>query len=170
MFDIGFFELLLIAVVGLLVIGPERLPTTIRTVALWVGRIKRSIRETRLEVEKQLGADEIRRELHNEQVMRNLEKMRTAHQELEKKIHNFAGDSGEGAKETKDAKDAKDESNKTLSAEPAASSVGSSEGNAATGQPASGQEPAAAHSSVNGSEAGDNSAGDTPATKNPANG
>lgn len=86
MFDIGFFELLLIAFVGLVVIGPERLPATIRTCALWLGRIKRTISETRQEVEKQLGADEIRRELHNEQVMRNLEKMRDAHKDLEAKI------------------------------------------------------------------------------------
>ena len=41
MFDIGFPELLLISVVALLVIGPEKLPDTIRTVSLWVGRIQR---------------------------------------------------------------------------------------------------------------------------------
>jgi|SRR5690606_3678423 len=72
----GFFELLLIAIVSLLVIGPERLPDTVRTVALWVGRIKRSLRETRSEIEKQLGADDIRRQLHNEEIMRSLESTR----------------------------------------------------------------------------------------------
>lgn len=86
MFDIGFFELLLIGVVGLVVIGPEKLPTTIRTCALWLGRVKRSISEARQEVEKQIGADEIRRELHNEQVLRNLEKMREVHSDLKNKI------------------------------------------------------------------------------------
>lgn len=73
MFDMGFFELLLIAIVSLVVIGPERLPETVRTVSLWIGRLKRSLRETRSEIEKQIGADEIRRQLHNEEVMRNLE-------------------------------------------------------------------------------------------------
>lgn len=73
MFDIGFFELLLIAIVSLVVIGPERLPETVRGVSLWVGRFKRSLRETRSEIEKQIGADDIRRQLHNEEVMRNLE-------------------------------------------------------------------------------------------------
>jgi len=72
----GFFELLLIAIVGLLVIGPERLPETVRTVALWVGRVKRSLRETRTELERQLGADEIRRQLHNEEIMSSLESAR----------------------------------------------------------------------------------------------
>lgn len=73
MFDIGFFELLVIGIVSLIVIGPERLPETIRTVSLWIGRLKRSLRETRSEIEKQIGADDIRRQLHNEDIMRSLE-------------------------------------------------------------------------------------------------
>lgn len=72
MFDIGFFELLLVAIVGLLVIGPERLPETIRTISLWIGRIKRSLSNTKAELEQQLGADDIRRQLHNESIMREL--------------------------------------------------------------------------------------------------
>lgn len=76
MFDIGFFELLVIAIVGLLVIGPERLPETVRAIGLWIGRLKRSLRETRSELEKQIGADDIRRQLHNEEVMRSLESTR----------------------------------------------------------------------------------------------
>lgn len=73
MFDMGFFELLLIAVVGLLVIGPERLPGAVRSGGLWVGRIKRMMRETRAGLEEQIGADDIRRQLHNEDVMRSLQ-------------------------------------------------------------------------------------------------
>ncbi|UTF59538.1 Sec-independent protein translocase protein TatB [Gilvimarinus sp. DA14] len=76
MFDIGFFELLVIAIVSLVIIGPERLPETVRSVSLWIGRLKRSLRETRSEIEKQIGADDIRRQLHNEEIMRNLEATR----------------------------------------------------------------------------------------------
>lgn len=76
MFDIGFFEILIIAVVGLLVIGPERLPGTLRDIALTIGRIKRGMRDTRLELERQLGTDDIRRQLHNEEVLRKLEDTR----------------------------------------------------------------------------------------------
>lgn len=72
MFDIGFFELLVVAIVGLIVIGPERLPETIRTVGLWIGRMKRALRDSRAELEQHLGADDIRRQLHNEEVMRGL--------------------------------------------------------------------------------------------------
>ncbi|MYM63608.1 Sec-independent protein translocase protein TatB [Pseudomaricurvus sp. HS19] len=73
MFDIGFFELLVIGVVALLVIGPEQLPGTLRTMALWWGRMKRGLQATRTELEQQLGADDIRRQLHNEEVMKRLE-------------------------------------------------------------------------------------------------
>lgn len=89
MFDIGFFELLIVAVVGLLVIGPERLPVAVRTCGLWIGRIKRSLTETRREIEQQLGADEIRRELRNEEIMRNLERMKETRMEIEQRIHDW---------------------------------------------------------------------------------
>lgn len=74
MFDIGFAELLIIGVVGLLVIGPDRLPEAIRTAALWFGRSKRTISRVREEFEEQIGADEIRRELRNETIMEDLKK------------------------------------------------------------------------------------------------
>ena len=73
MFDIGFAELLIIAVIGLLVLGPERLPIAIRTISLWIGRLKRQLRQIRNEVEREIGADDIRRQLHNEEIMQSLE-------------------------------------------------------------------------------------------------
>lgn len=76
MFDIGFTEILIIATISLLVIGPERLPETVRAVSMWIGRLKRGLRDTRREIEQQIGADDIRRDLHNEEVMRSLEKVR----------------------------------------------------------------------------------------------
>lgn len=72
MFDIGFSELVLTALVALIVFGPERLPQAARTAGLWIGRIKRVLADTRREVERELGADEIRRQLHNESVMKSL--------------------------------------------------------------------------------------------------
>ena len=72
----GFFEIIIIAVVTLLVVGPERMPEAVRTVALTIGRIKRSFNSARDEIEKQIGADDIRRQLHNEEVMSSLEKIK----------------------------------------------------------------------------------------------
>ena len=69
MFDIGFSELLLVGLVALVVFGPERLPGAARTAGLWIGRLKRSFSAIKAEVEREMGADEIRRQLHNEQIL-----------------------------------------------------------------------------------------------------
>jgi len=69
MFDVGFTELLLVGLVALLVLGPERLPVAARTAGLWIGRLKRSLGAIKAEVEREIGADEIRRQLHNERIL-----------------------------------------------------------------------------------------------------
>ena len=63
MFDIGFAELVVIGVVGLLVIGPERLPGTIRTASLWLNRIRRGFNEIKQEVQQELHNDAVMQEL-----------------------------------------------------------------------------------------------------------
>lgn len=82
MFDIGFTELLLIAVVALVVLGPDRLPGAVRTAGLWIGRIKRSFIAIKAEVEREIGADEIRRQLHNEQILELEREMNAMKQNL----------------------------------------------------------------------------------------
>ena len=69
MFDIGFSELLLVGLVALIVFGPERLPGAARTAGLLIGRLKRSYNAIKTEVEREIGADEIRRQLHNERIL-----------------------------------------------------------------------------------------------------
>lgn len=78
MFDIGFSELLLIGVVGLIVLGPERLPGAVRTASLWIGRLRRQFNEIKAEVEREIGADEIRAQLRNEAIMDELRQSREA--------------------------------------------------------------------------------------------
>ncbi len=77
MFDIGFMELVLISVVALIVVGPERLPGAIRTATLWIGRAKRSFNQVKAEIEKEINADEIKRQLHNESILADLKKAKT---------------------------------------------------------------------------------------------
>ncbi len=60
MFDIGFWELALIGVVALLVVGPDRLPALARTVGLWVGRIRRYVSTVRDDIEREIQADELK--------------------------------------------------------------------------------------------------------------
>lgn len=74
MFDIGFMELLLIGIVALLVLGPDKLPGAIRTSALWIGRARRSFNKVKTEIEQQINADDIRRQLHNESILADIEK------------------------------------------------------------------------------------------------
>ena len=86
MFDIGFPELLLVSVVALLVVGPDRLPETIRTMALWIGRLRRSFANIRQEIENEIGADEIRAQLYNESIMQDIKQSRETLQEVKNDV------------------------------------------------------------------------------------
>ena len=68
-------ELFLIALIGLLVIGPDRLPETLRTIGLWLGRMRRSFTSVKNEIEKEIGMDEVRRQLHNEAIMAEMKRI-----------------------------------------------------------------------------------------------
>lgn len=70
MFDVGFMELLLIGVVALLVIGPERLPKVARTAGLWLGKGRRFISSVKSDIEQEIKAEELKRIL-SEQVKSN---------------------------------------------------------------------------------------------------
>jgi len=58
MFDIGFWELVVIAVIALLVVGPEQLPGFVREAGRWAGRIRRFIHDARFELERELRVDD----------------------------------------------------------------------------------------------------------------
>ena len=60
MFGLGFGEILLIAIVALVVLGPERLPKVARSAGLWVGRIQNFINNVKTELSQQAGVAEIR--------------------------------------------------------------------------------------------------------------
>ena len=75
MFDIGLPEFFIAAIVALLVLGPERLPAALRTLGLWIGRLRRSYYNVKTEIEREIGMDEVRRQLHNEQVMEDVKRV-----------------------------------------------------------------------------------------------
>ncbi|MDH5778839.1 MAG: Sec-independent protein translocase protein TatB, partial [Gammaproteobacteria bacterium] len=66
MFDIGFWELAIIAVVGLLVIGPERLPGVARTAGMWIGRTRRFITTVKTDIDRELKQEELRKALERD--------------------------------------------------------------------------------------------------------
>lgn len=61
MFDVSFGEILIIAVVALVVIGPEKLPRVARTLGLLAGRMQRYVSTVKGDIERELKADELRR-------------------------------------------------------------------------------------------------------------
>ena len=66
MFDIGFSELTIIAVVALLVIGPERLPEVARTVGSWVGKLRYFVNSVKTDINSQVKFDELQQELEKQ--------------------------------------------------------------------------------------------------------
>ncbi len=63
MFDIGFWELAIIGVVALLVIGPERLPKVARTAGMWLGRGRRFVASVKSDIDRELAAEELKKTL-----------------------------------------------------------------------------------------------------------
>jgi sec-independent protein translocase protein TatB len=65
MFEFGFAEMLLTAVMGLLVLGPKRLPRAARTIGLWVRRARASWFSLRAELERELADEDMKASLRN---------------------------------------------------------------------------------------------------------
>jgi sec-independent protein translocase protein TatB len=61
MFDIGFSELLVIGVVALIVIGPEKLPRMARTVGHLAGRLQRYVADVKADINREIELDELRK-------------------------------------------------------------------------------------------------------------
>jgi sec-independent protein translocase protein TatB len=75
MFDIGFWEILIIMVVALLVVGPERLPRLARTVGLWVGKARGFVRSVKADIDRELATEELRRTLAKQAEMPEVQQL-----------------------------------------------------------------------------------------------
>jgi len=77
MFDIGFFELCLVGIVALLVVGPERLPRLARSLGMWVGRARRFMSEVKADINAEISKQDLDslREIRNDltQAKRDIE-------------------------------------------------------------------------------------------------
>ena len=86
MFDIGFPELLVILLVALLAVGPERLPEAVRTASLWIGRLRRSFLKLRQELETEIGAEDLKRQLLEDQAVQEAKQAGRDLQETAKEL------------------------------------------------------------------------------------
>lgn len=94
MFDLGFGELMLIAVVALVVLGPERLPKAARFAGLWVRRARAQWHSVKGELERELAAEELKRNLHD---------ARTAARDLDEAVRSTGDDVRRELETTRDA-------------------------------------------------------------------
>ncbi len=99
MFDIGFWELIMIAVVALLVIGPERLPKVARTAGLWVGRARRFVGSVKADIEQELRAEELKRILDQQAKSNPLEEIV---EETRQMARDIKRETGEAVRKTRD--------------------------------------------------------------------
>lgn len=60
MFDVGFWELCLVGLVSLLVIGPEKLPAAARVAGFWIGKTRNMVASVKAEIKQELQAEEMR--------------------------------------------------------------------------------------------------------------
>ena len=77
MFDVGFSELVMVGLVSLLVIGPERLPKVARVAGFWIGKIQQMIANVKVEISQELHAEEIRQLLKENESMAYLNDEKT---------------------------------------------------------------------------------------------
>ncbi|AHK78052.1 twin-arginine translocation proteinsubunit TatB [Ectothiorhodospira haloalkaliphila] len=84
MFDFGFWELIIIALVALLVVGPERLPKLAREIGRWVGKIKRFVSSVRSDIEQELRTDELKAMLQDQE--KEINRLKTMMEDTEQDL------------------------------------------------------------------------------------
>lgn len=73
MFDVGFSELLMVGLVALLVLGPEKLPKAARLAGLWVGKARNVLATAKAEIKQELHAEEMRQLLQQQSITGELQ-------------------------------------------------------------------------------------------------
>jgi sec-independent protein translocase protein TatB len=75
MFDIGFWEIIFIAVIALLVVGPERLPRIARTTGLWIGKMRGFVSSVKADIDREIATDELKKTLAKQAAQPDMEEL-----------------------------------------------------------------------------------------------
>ena len=86
MFDIGFFELVLVAIVALLVLGPERLPHAVRMAGAFVGKVRRMMINVREEFEREVNMAEMQQRIKEQLEKAGLDDARKAVEDARQRV------------------------------------------------------------------------------------
>jgi sec-independent protein translocase protein TatB len=75
MFDIGFTEIIMVFVVALVVVGPERLPGIARTAGLWIGKMRGMVASVKADIDRELAMEELKKTLAKQASVAELEEL-----------------------------------------------------------------------------------------------
>ena len=89
MFDIGFWELVAIGVIGIVVIGPERLPEVVRSALIFIRKIRRGFSDVRADIERELDLDDMRKILHEADMREHIKKLNDGVMNLDKEARDL---------------------------------------------------------------------------------
>lgn len=89
MFDIGFWELVVIGVIGIVVIGPERLPEVVRSALIFIRKIRRAFSDVRADIERELDLDDMRKILHEADMREHIKKLNDGVMNLDKEARDL---------------------------------------------------------------------------------
>ena len=87
MFEVGFSEICMVALVALLVIGPEKLPQVARVAGFWLGKTRRMVANVQAELKHELYVEEFRKALHDHADLEALHDLQADMAETEHSIH-----------------------------------------------------------------------------------
>ena len=90
MFDIGFWELATIAIIGIVVVGPERLPEVVRTVAAYVRKARRAFQDVKSDIERELDLDDLRRQMHDVDMEDHIKKLNQSVMDADRDVRKAA--------------------------------------------------------------------------------
>lgn len=87
MFDIGFWELATIAIIGIVIVGPNRLPEVVRTIMIIIRKIRRAFNSVKTDIERELDLDNLRQQMDDLDMENHIKKLNQSVMDMDKQMH-----------------------------------------------------------------------------------
>lgn len=100
MFDVGFWELCMVGLISLLVIGPERLPKAARIAGFWLGKSQRMINSVKQEIKQELREEELRQLIKEQAAIKELKELKQDIHSMSENLQSSTKQLAETAKKT----------------------------------------------------------------------
>jgi len=101
MFDIGFWELVLVGVVALVVVGPERMPKLAYTAGKWLGKGRAALASVKAEIDREIKSEELKRIL--EEQKQSLNSFHEVIEETSSTLRDFKNNADEALRDAQQA-------------------------------------------------------------------